>query len=34
MESAEGSMDIVVAYFIDIGVDIIVTDLIDIGRYQ
>jgi hypothetical protein len=34
MESAEGNMDIFVAYFIDIGVDIVVTGLIDIGRYQ
>jgi hypothetical protein len=34
MESAEGNMDIVMAYFIDIGVDIVVADLIDIGRYQ
>jgi hypothetical protein len=34
MESAEGNMDIVVTYFIDIDADIVVMDLIDIGRYQ
>jgi hypothetical protein len=33
MESAEINMDIVVAYFIDIGIDIVVLNLIDIGRY-
>jgi hypothetical protein len=31
---AEGSMHIVVAYFIDIGVDIVVTHLFNIGTYQ
>jgi hypothetical protein len=34
MESAEGNMDVVVAYLIDISMDLVVTDLITSGRYQ
>jgi hypothetical protein len=34
MEGAEGNMDIVVTYLIDIGMDNVVTDLTDLGRYQ